>query len=99
MDRAYGGGINPPYKMDLDFWDVLKRKNYMYLTKLHKTDVHTWSSAIYILFNSTAVISGQWVGDNKTLCALETRLQVKKSLPQAGFEPRSSRPAINPMGF
>ena len=29
------------------------------------------------------------MGDNERLCALELRLQLKSSMPQAGLEPRT----------
>ena len=45
----------------------------------------------YILFNSISVISGQWVGDNERLCALEPRVQLKRSSPQVGLEHGTAR--------
>ena len=45
----------------------------------------------YVLFNSISVISGQWVGDNERLCAMELFTVVKIS-PQVGIKlgtPRS----------
>ena len=38
----------------------------------------------YVLFNSISVISGRWAGDNERLCAMEPRLRLKRSSPQAG---------------
>ena len=38
----------------------------------------------YVLFNSTSVISGCWVGDNERLCAMEPSLQLKRSPPSMG---------------
>ena len=38
----------------------------------------------YLLFNSISVISGRWTDDDERLCAMEPRLQLKRSLPQAG---------------
>ena len=45
----------------------------------------------YVLYNSISVISGQWVGDNGRLCAMEPYLRLKRSLPQAGLKPRAAR--------
>ena len=39
----------------------------------------------YILFKSISAISGQWVDDNKRLCAIEPRLQLKRILAPAGL--------------
>ena len=36
--------------------------------------------------NSISVISGRYAGDNEMLCALESRLPLKRSRPQAGLE-------------
>ena len=47
----------------------------------------------YVLFNSVSVISGQWVGDNERLFAMESHLRLKESLPQVGFEPGTTRSA------
>ena len=41
----------------------------------------------YAIFNNISVISGQWAGDNENLCAMEPRLRLKSSPPQAGLEP------------
>ena len=45
----------------------------------------------YLLFNSISNISGQWADDIERLCALELHLQLKRSLPQAGFESGTAR--------
>ena len=45
----------------------------------------------FILFNSIAVISGPWMGDNNRLCVVEPRLRLKRSPSQAGLEPRTAR--------
>ena len=45
----------------------------------------------YLLFNSISVISGQWVGDNERLCAVEPHLQLKRSLLHAGLESGTAR--------
>ena len=41
---------------------------------------------IYVLLNSISFISGRWVGDNDRLYVIDIRLQLKRSLPQAGLE-------------
>ena len=33
---------------------------------------------IYVLFNSTSVISGQWEVDNERLCAMELHLRLRR---------------------
>ena len=32
----------------------------------------------YVLFNSISVISGRWADDNERLCAMESRLQLRR---------------------
>ena len=61
----------------------------------HKTLVQGWMSDLrfYVLFNSTPGISGRWVGNNEKLLAIEPRLRLKKSSPQAGLEPGTARQA------
>ena len=44
----------------------------------------------YILFNSIAVISGRWLGDNERLCAM-VPLLVRKIFPSVGLEPETAR--------
>ena len=39
----------------------------------------------YVLYNSISVISGQWVGNNERLCAMEPRLRLIRSQPPAGL--------------
>ena len=46
---------------------------------------------LYAFFNSISVISGRCVGDNERLCAMESRLRLKISLPQAGHETGAAR--------
>ena len=38
----------------------------------------------YVLFNSTSLTSGCWVGDNEKLCAMEPSLKLKRSPPSVG---------------
>ena len=45
----------------------------------------------YVLFYSISVISGRWPGDNKKLCATESRLRLKRSVPLAVLEPGTAR--------
>ena len=45
----------------------------------------------YVIFNSISVISGRWPGDNKRLCAIESRLRLKRSVPLAMLEPGTAR--------
>ena len=45
----------------------------------------------YVLFDSISGISGRWVGDDERLSALELRLRLKRSPPQAGLEPGIAR--------
>ena len=45
----------------------------------------------YVHFNSISVISGLWMDDKERLCAIEHRLRLKNSSPQAGIEPRTAR--------
>ena len=47
----------------------------------------------YVLFNSISIISGRCLGDNKRLCAMEPRLQLKRSPPPAEFELGTARSA------
>ena len=47
----------------------------------------------YVLVNSILVSSGRWLGNYERLCAMEPRLRLKKSLPQAGLEPGTARSA------
>ena len=47
----------------------------------------------YVLVHSISVISGRWLGNNERLCAMEPRLRLKKSLPQAELEPGTARSA------
>ena len=44
-----------------------------------------------VLFNSILVKSGRWVGDNERLYAEEPNLSLKRSPPQVGLEPGTSR--------
>ena len=44
-----------------------------------------------VLFNSISVISGQWADDTERLCAMEPRLRLKRSSPQAGLELTTAR--------
>ena len=44
------------------------------------------SLRFYVLFNSILVISGRWMDDIERLCAMETRLRLKRSSPWAGLE-------------
>ena len=44
-----------------------------------------------VLFNSISVIQGQCAGDNERLCAVDPILLLKRSLPQAGLKPRTTR--------
>ena len=46
---------------------------------------------VYVIFNSISVISGRWSDDNERLCAMESRLRLKRSSPQAGLEPTTAR--------
>ena len=32
----------------------------------------------YVLFNSISVISGRWANDNERLCAMESRLRLRR---------------------
>ena len=41
----------------------------------------------YVRFNSSSVISGRWADGIERLCAIEPRLRLKRSPPQAGLEP------------
>ena len=45
----------------------------------------------FTYFNSISVISGRWSDDDERLCAMELRLQLKRSSPQAGLELRTAR--------
>ena len=45
----------------------------------------------YVLFNSISVISGRSADENERLCAMEPRLRVKRSSPQAGLELTTAR--------
>ena len=45
----------------------------------------------YVLFNSISVTPGQCAGDNERLCAMKFRSRLKRSPPQAGLEPGTSR--------
>ena len=47
----------------------------------------------YVLVNSISVISGRWLGNYEKLSAMEPRLRLKKSFPQAGLEPGTARAA------
>ena len=40
----------------------------------------------YVLYNSISVISGQWVGGNERLCAMEPHLQLKRTPDSGGFK-------------
>ena len=42
---------------------------------------------LIVLFNSISVIAGRWAADNGRLYAIEPRLRLKRSPPQAGLEP------------
>ena len=46
---------------------------------------------LYVLFNSSSVISRRWAGDNERLCATEPSLGLKRSLTQAGLKPGTAR--------
>ena len=52
---------------------------------------------IYVLFNSVSMISGRWTDDNERLCAMEARLQLKRSPSQAGIELRTARSVGQPL--
>ena len=43
------------------------------------------------LFNNISVMSGQWVGDNERLCAMQPRLRLERSPLQAELEPVAAR--------
>ena len=45
----------------------------------------------YVPFNSISVISGQWLDDNDSLCAMESCLQSERFPPQAGLEYGTAR--------
>ena len=45
----------------------------------------------YVDFNSILVISALWMGDNERVCAMESRLQLERSLPQAQLEPGTAK--------
>ena len=45
----------------------------------------------YVLLNSVSVISGRWTDGYERLCAMESRLRLKRSPPQAGIEPGTAR--------
>ena len=47
----------------------------------------------YLLLNSISVISGRRLGNIERLCAMEPRLRLKKSLPQALLKPRTAKSA------
>ena len=47
----------------------------------------------YVIFNSSSVISGRYVGDNERLCATKPRVRLKRSSSQAGLEPGTARSA------
>ena len=55
----------------------------------------------YVFFNSISVILGRWTGGNERLCAMESRLRLKRCTAQSGLEPRSARsanrPVLNPL--
>ena len=41
---------------------------------------------VWLAFNNISVISGQLVGNNERLCALEPRFRLKRSPPQASYK-------------
>ena len=45
-----------------------------------------WVTRSNVIFNSNSVISGGWVGNDKTLFVMEPRLHLTISLSSAGFE-------------
>ena len=47
----------------------------------------------YVLFNSISVISGQWMGGYKRLCAMELQLHLERVSSQAGIKPGTARSA------
>ena len=47
----------------------------------------------YVLLNSISVILRRWADDNERLCAMESRLRLKRSPPQAGIEPGTASSA------
>ena len=46
-----------------------------------------WMTCDFTSFQQFSVISGRWARDNERLCALEPRLPLKRSTPQARLEP------------
>ena len=50
-----------------------------------------WMDGFYVLFNDMLVITGRWLVDNESLCAMKPRLRLKKNPPQAGLQPRTTR--------
>ena len=53
------------------------------------TDVLT--KIVFFFLFSISVISGQWAGDNDRLCATESCLPLKRSPPEVGLEPGTSK--------
>ena len=51
-----------------------------------KEDGWVFDMRLYVLSNNISVISGRWTGNDEILCAMEPRLQLKKSLPQVGLK-------------
>ena len=50
---------------------------------------HQWMDdfRLSVLIYSILVISGQWVGDNERLCAMEPRLGLKRPSAHVGLKP------------
>ena len=71
----------------------LPRKSVVRLTDRPDMTLDGWMDDLrfYVLFNSISVISGRWADDNERLCAMEPRLRLKRSSPQAGLELTTAR--------
>ena len=76
-------------QLGLDCYSFWLLKEYAYfLTLFPCYDGWMDDLQFYILFNSISVMSasGQWVGGDERLCAMEPHIRLKRSPPLAGLE-------------
>ena len=71
---------------------TLKVSNGIFFKNIVNFKRDRWMTCDFTsFFNSVSVISGRWADDYERLCAMEPRLRLKRSLPQAGLELTTAR--------
>ena len=71
-----------------DAWMTCNFTSFLTVFRSYQDDGWLQLAIFYFLFNSISVISGQCVGDNEWLCAMEPHLRLKDPRLKQGLKKR-----------